>query len=262
MYNMDSAKPSPRVRAVPAVTRAVAILRLLARSRAPLPLKAIADQLGLVPSTALHILRVLVAEGLVHVEAPTKRYRLGVDVLTLARAVLAYSDVPNMVQPKLDELSQRHSVTAIATEVPNLDHMVVVALASAPGPVRVHVDIGSRFPALVTATGRCVAAYSDYPWEEIERRFKLLRWDNAPTLETWKKEVEATRRNGFNIDRKNYLAGLTLVAAPILNAEGLITHTIACVGLTSQMNKDAAFALAHEMKTAAESVSAKIAEQH
>ena len=34
---------SPRVRAVPAVTRAIAILRLLSRSREPMSLKAIAE---------------------------------------------------------------------------------------------------------------------------------------------------------------------------------------------------------------------------
>ena len=55
-------RSGPRIRAVPAVTRAIAILRLLSRSRSPLGLKAIAQSLGLVPSTTLHILRALMAE--------------------------------------------------------------------------------------------------------------------------------------------------------------------------------------------------------
>jgi DNA-binding IclR family transcriptional regulator len=257
---MNQAKP-PRVRAVPAVTRAIGILRLLARSRAPLPLKTIAEQLDLVPSTALHILRALVAEGMLQVDPATKRYRLGVDVLTLARAVLEYSDFPNLVRPKLDDLSRRHEVTAMAAEAPNLNHMVVVALAAAPGPVRVHVDIGSRFPALITATGRCVAAFSDYPWEEIERRFKRLHWENGPSLADWTKEVETTRRQGFNIDRRSYIAGLTLVAVPVLNARGVITHTLASVGLTSQLTKEKALKLALDMREAAQELSAQMAAQ-
>jgi DNA-binding IclR family transcriptional regulator len=250
---------TPRVRAVPAVTRAIAILRLLSKTRTPLTLKAISEALDLIPSTVLHILRVLVAEGMLQVDPQTKRYRLGVDVLTLARAVLESSDFPNLVRPKLDELSRRHGVTAIATEMPNLDHMVVMAIASAPGPVRVHVDIGSRFPALVTATGRCAAAFSDAPWSEIERRFEGLRWVNRPSLEDWKKEVETTRRQGFNIDRRSYIAGLTLVAVPVLNARGAITHALASVGLTSQLNREAALALAHDMREAAQAVSAQVA---
>ena len=54
---------------VPAVTRAIAILRLLGRSRTPMGVKAIAQALGLVPSTCLHILRALVSEQLVKVDA-------------------------------------------------------------------------------------------------------------------------------------------------------------------------------------------------
>ena len=90
-----------RLRPVPAVTRAVAVLRLLGRSRAPLTLKVIAESLDLVPSTALHILRALVAEKLLQVEEHTKRYRLGVGLLPLARAVLEHSDFPKMVRPIL-----------------------------------------------------------------------------------------------------------------------------------------------------------------
>ena len=104
---------SPRVRAVPAVTRAIAILRLLSRSRTPQGLKAIAESLDLVPSTALHIVRALVAEDLLQVDPQTKRYRLGVGMLPLARAVLENSDFPSLVRPKLDQLSSRYGVMAI-----------------------------------------------------------------------------------------------------------------------------------------------------
>ena len=133
------------VRAVPAVSRAVAILRLLGRTRAPMGVKAIAASLELVPSTALHILRVLVAEELVKVDA-AKQYSLGMGTLSLARTALDSSDFPTLVQPKIDELSRRYPVTAIGVELPNLEHMIVVALSQTQAPVRLHVDIGSRFP--------------------------------------------------------------------------------------------------------------------
>ena len=52
------------------------------------------------PSTALHILRALVAEELVQVDPLTKQYSLGVGMLPLARAVLENSDFPNLVRPE------------------------------------------------------------------------------------------------------------------------------------------------------------------
>lgn len=259
MYNMK--QKVPRVRAVPAVTRAIAILRLLSHNRAPMGLKPIAEALGLVPSTALHILRALVAEQLLQVDLQTKRYRLGVGMLPLARAVIENSDFPSLVRPKLDALSARYGTTAIGVELPDLDNMIVVALSRAQAPVRLHVDVGSRFPALISATGRCVAAFSEQPWKEIEKRFRLLRWHNAPSYDAWRKEVALTRRQGFSIDRGNYIAGVTIVAVPVLNSSGVITHTIAAVGLGSQLDRASSLALAQDMRAAAQEVASQLTQQ-
>ena len=249
---------TPRVRAVPAVTRAIAVLRLLSRSRTPMTLKAIAETLDLVPSTALHILRALAAEQLVRLDATTRRYSLGTGMLPLARAVLEHSDFPNLVRPRLEDLSRKYGVTAIGVELPDLDHMIVVALARSQAPVRLHVDVGSRFPALISATGRCLAAFSDHPWSEIESRFRKLRWHNTPSLNAWRKEVDQARRHGFSIDRGNYIAGVTIVAVPVLDAQGAISHTLAAVGLGNQLDRTTSLALARDMKSAAQSLAAEM----
>lgn len=76
-------------RQFPAVTRAVAILRALGQSPEPLGVNAIANQLGLIPSTCLHILRVLVAEQLVAFDPDNKKYTYGAGILTIAEVVAA-----------------------------------------------------------------------------------------------------------------------------------------------------------------------------
>ncbi len=252
---------APRVRAVPAVTRAIAMLRLLGRSRTPLPLKAIAQALDLVPSTALHILRALAAERLVRIDPGTKRYSLGSGMLPLARAVLEQDDFPSLVRPKLEQLSRRYGVTAIGVELPDLDHMVVVALARAQAPVRLHVDVGSRFPALISATGRCVAAFTDQPGSEVDRRFRQLRWHNPPSHAAWRREVERVRLEGFSIDRGNYIAGITIVSVPVLDARGAISHALAAVGLGNQIDRATSLKLARDMKSAAREVTAEMLPQ-
>jgi DNA-binding IclR family transcriptional regulator len=136
--------------------------------------------------------------------------------------------------------------------------MIVVALARTQAPVRIHVDVGSRFPALISATGRCVAAFSDQPAKEIEKRFRLLRWNNAPSYDAWRKEVDLTRRQGFAIDRGDYIAGVTIVAVPVLNIRGTISHTIAAVGLASQIDRASALALARDLGDAAREVAEQL----
>jgi len=249
------------VRAVPAVTRAAAILRLLAHAREPMGVKAISQALELVPSTGLHILRALVAEELVKVDAVTKQYSLGSGLLSLARTALESDDFPSRVQPHLDDLSRRYGVSAIGVELPNLRHMIVVALARSQAPVRLHVDVGSRFPALISATGRCLAAFTEQPWPEIEKRFHRLRWHNAPDYESWCKEVDVTRRQKFSIDRGNYISGVTIVAVPVLNGRGTISHTLAAVGLGNQLDRTTSLKLAHDMKGVAEELTAQLTPQ-
>jgi DNA-binding IclR family transcriptional regulator len=241
------------VRAVPAVSRAIAILRLLGRTRAPIGLKPIAGALDLVPSTALHILRVLVAEELVRVDA-SKQYTLGMGTLALARASLESDDFPAAVQPHLDTLSRRYGVTAIGLELPNLQHMIVVALSRSRSPMRLHVDVGSRFPTLISATGRCVAAFGNHPLPELEKRFRALRWDNAPSWTAWCREVEGTRRTGYSIDRDTYIAGVTIVSVPVLDAAGALSRCLASVGITGQLDRAKSIELARQMQKAARSV--------
>src|SRR5690606_812404 len=169
-YNMEPA-PRQRIRAVPAVTRAVAILRLLDRADAPMGVNAIARELDLVPSTCLHILRALTEEELVAVDPATKRYTLEAGIVSLARRALRRDSFSNAVQPELDRLARRHGLTTIGVRVVGLEHMIVVAISHADLGLRLHVDLGSRFPALISATGRCFAAFGDHPVEELERRF-------------------------------------------------------------------------------------------
>jgi DNA-binding IclR family transcriptional regulator len=187
-------RSGPVLRPVPAVSRAIAILRLLGRSASPMTLKAISKELEMVTSTCLHILRVLVDEGLVKVDTATKRYDLGVGMLALARSVIDSSPFPSLVQPVLDRLSGTWNITAIGVEVTGIDHMVVLALSRSRAPFRLHVDVGSRFPALISATGRLVAAFSQLPDKDIEQRFKSLRWEQPPDIASWKLEVETVRK--------------------------------------------------------------------
>lgn len=262
MASDDASEPGtagPHVRPVPAVSRSVAILRLLGRGGSALTLKAIAQELDIIPSTALHILRVLVAEGLVRLDASTKRYSLGVGMLALARSVLESSPFPALVQPVLDRLSKDWNVTAIGVEVSGVDHMVVLALSRSRAPFRLHVDVGSRFPALISATGRLVAAFSELSEAEIAKRFKALRWEQAPDLEAWRKEVEAVRRRGYSVDRGNYISGIALIAVPVLDDKGRLTHSLVAGGVADQLGGTKTQALAKELQAEADALSQQIA---
>ena len=141
-----------------------------------------------------------------------------------------------VVQPELNQLAQTYGATVIGVEASGLEHMIVVALARSDSPLRVHVDIGSRFPALISATGRCVAAFSSYPRAEIQARFARLRWDNPPALTAWWKEVRAARSAGYAVDDGQYIRGVTIVAAPVRMPNGSI-NALVVVGVSEQIRR-------------------------
>lgn len=236
--------PTPRVRPVPAVSRALAILRFLARQTEPATLKTISQELDMVTSTCLHILRALVEEQMVHVDAATKRYTLGVGVLSLARSVAEHNPFHTLAQPVLDRIAEDWNVTTIGVKVAGIDDLVVLALARSRSPFSFYVEVGSRFPALTSATGRLVAAHAALSEADLLKQFKQLRWDNPPDFAQWHKEVAAARRQGFSIDHGNYMSGITVIAVPVFAAQARMTHALVAVGVTDRLTKGITQALA------------------
>jgi DNA-binding IclR family transcriptional regulator len=221
----------------PAISRAAAVLRLLGKSEGPLPLQAIAKELGLVPSTCLYVLRALVAEELVSFDPDTKRYALEAGILTLARQWLRRNRFADLAQPALDRLSQQFGATMLGVQIMGLDHIVTVAVAQGQG-FQLNVQVGSRFPALISATGRCIAAWGNYPEAELEARFARLRWEEPPSFEQWREQVAQTKVQGFGIDRGNYIAGVTVLAAPIWKSRGRPSHALVAIGIGAALRRN------------------------
>ena len=210
-------------RRVPAVTRAVGILRQLGASSEPLGVNQLARELGLVPSTCLHILRVLVDEGLVAFDGNSKRYAIDVGILPIARSAIQRNGFATLAQPVLVELSETFGVTAVATQLIDSQQMVVVALSHAQLPFRPSTELGIRFPGLIIATGRCVAAFNGIDEPTLHRRFERLTWDNPPPFDTWQDQVARTRRDGYGAASGAYISGMTIIAAPLFAADGSTT---------------------------------------
>ncbi len=249
---------SVRESKAPAISRAAAILRLLGKSEGPLTLQAIASALGLVPSTCLYTLRALVAEEMVAVEAETKRYSLEAGVLTLARQWLKQNSFPDLVQPYLNELSRDLGVTTLGVQIVGLDHIVVVATAKASGNFHLSADVGSRFPALISATGRCIAAFGSYSEAELGQRFTNLRWDNPPLFESWLLQVAETRQRGFALDAGNYIEGISVLAAPVWKDQDVPAHAVVALALGADLEAGRVELIGESLSEAARGLSQKL----
>jgi DNA-binding IclR family transcriptional regulator len=239
----------------PAISRAAAVLRLLGKSDVPLGVQSIARELGLVPSTCLYVLRTLVAEELVAFDSDTKRYCLEAGVLTLARHWLRRNRFNDLAQPVLDRIGQAFGVTMLGVHIVGLEHITVVAISQSGNNLQLSTQIGSRFPALISATGRCIAAFGDHSEDELAARFKTLRWDAPPTFDAWKAQIRQTRLRGFAVDAGNYISGVTVVAAPVWKTRAQLSYALVGIGIGSALRRVGLSALQDALLAAAQTLS-------
>jgi len=254
---MNDVRPLSDTKA-PAIARAAAILRLLSKSPAPLGVSAIARELGLVPSTCLYVLRALAEEELVAFDPDTRRYRLEAGVLTLARGWLKRDQFADLAQGALDRLARDHDVTMLGVQLVGTEHMVVVAAARGGQNFQLSADVGSRFPALISATGRCLAAFGRLSGAELERRFATLIWDDPPTFDQWLDQVEHARRDGYALDRGHYITGITVAAAPVFRPDGHPSHALVAIGIAGAMQRAGVERIGEALLSSARSISGQL----
>ena len=227
----------------PAISRAAAVLRLLGKRGTAMGVQAIARELGLVPSTCLYVLRALVAEELVSFDPDTKRYALDAGVLTLARQWLRRDKFSDLAQPALDRIAREFGLTTLGVQMFGLDRIIVTAMSQSGEAFQLSTQVGSRFPALVSATGRCIAAFGNYSDADLRPRFDALRWDEAPSWEEWKAQVAEARETGIAVDAGHYISGVTVIAAPVWKNGredgGKPSHALVAIGIGSAMRGEA-----------------------
>lgn len=240
-----------RLRAVPAVTRSIAILRLLGRQKTGLGVKAIADELGLIPSTCLHILRVLVAENLVRQDRDSKRYTLGSGMVSLARSALETAGFASVARPVLEDISGKWGLTVMGVELTPRDTMVVMVVARPDQPLQLHATVGSEFYDLTSATGRLVAAFGGLALEDLRAGFRKVQWDQPLTFDEWAQEVEQARAQGWALDRDRYRSGITAFAVPVRTHAGAMSHSLVAMGLSSELQNVEPQALVADLQRAA-----------
>jgi DNA-binding IclR family transcriptional regulator len=251
--------PKPRAtRHVPAVTRAIAILRYLAKTKEPIGVVPLARALKLIPSTCLHIIRILSDEGLVAFNQQTKRYTLGPGVLSFASAYSLRNPFVQLVRAHLEQLSRSQNCAFAAVEESGPDHYIVVAVADVNAGLSVRLSPGTRFPALVSATGQCFAAFSNLTAPQLRERFEKLRWDNPPTFPSWLKQVQRARALGYAVDVGNYILGISIVAVPVFNDSGAILGCVAAVGLREQFVRDRLDSLIAGMRDVARQINREL----
>lgn len=126
------------------------------------------------------------------------------------------------------------------------------------GNFQLSAELGTRFPALISATGRCIAAFGGRREQVIRDKFATLRWDNPPAFDDWIAEVEQARRQGCGADDGNYIAGVQAVAAQVMARPGGVGHALIAIGIADSIRRAGADTLGRSLADAGEAIAGQL----
>lgn len=219
---------------VQSVARAMAVIRSFSGERPRLTLSETSQETGLDRATARRLLLTLVDLGYVRTDG--RRFELTPRTLELGYAYLSSLTLPEVAHPHLQELSRRLNETAALTVLDG-DDIVYVALVASTRLTAVKINIGTRFKAYATSTGRVLLA--GLPDHELDRRFEQLRLEprterTVRTVGELRAELDRIREQGWALVDRELEEELRGAAAPVRDRSGAV---IAAVNVSVHSNR-------------------------
>jgi DNA-binding IclR family transcriptional regulator len=231
--------PKPQV---PAATRALAVLRLLAQAPGPVPAAVLVRALGLPRSTVYHLLTAMVAEGFVTHLPEERRYGLGVAAFEIGTAYSRQEPLQRLARPVMSLLVDTVGQSAHLAVLHGREVLYLVE-DRAPGRPPLVTDVGVRLPAQLAASGRAMLAA--LPAAQVRALFPdrtafVERHGSGPTsLSQLRRVLARARRDGFAEENGEITPGFCSVAAVVRDHTGYPAAAIAVTFEPDRLRDDA-----------------------
>jgi DNA-binding IclR family transcriptional regulator len=225
----------------PAVTRAVAVLETLSRSRQSLSVTELARTLDLAKSTVANLCTALEDSHMIRRVAG--RWALDYKVLELGQGFLAGTDIVSEFRTAAAGLPMASQETLLLATLDDLD-VVYLARHDGSQPIRLASDIGRRMPAVVTSLGKAMLAA--LPVDEMERR--LADVPELPTftprshrtMDALRRDLDSTRERGYAVDDEQNTEGITCVGVALPGSRATpvaVSATLLTARFTTQVRE-------------------------
>jgi IclR family acetate operon transcriptional repressor len=223
----------PRIRAegdrhsIQSVDRALFLLETIAEAGGEATLTELATRTGLNISTCHHLLATLIQRGFAAKVPGRRLYALGARILYLSHACLQV-DLPRRAQPYLEAINAATGETVHLAALQG-DAVVTLAVREARHAVRVDTGrVGKLEAPHATSVGKAIMAW--LPEDEIRRMvaggMKRFTDKTITELPELVESLRIVRRNGFAVDREEFLPGVICVGAAIRDQAGTVIGAI------------------------------------
>jgi IclR family transcriptional regulator, KDG regulon repressor len=210
------------------VGKVVELLETLRDEPEGLSLQELADRSGYVKSSAHRILNSLKKHGYVEQESAGGPYRLGVQVMTLARGLNGRSGLVEMAKPYLREVVETFDESAYLAVLRG-DRGIFVDVQETRRDFRLVGPLGAEVHFYATAAGKAMAAFLPPARQTALLKNLKAEQQTARTL-TKKSEIEQewekVRRQGYAVNNEETIVGAIFLACPVFDAGGAVCGSV------------------------------------
>jgi IclR family transcriptional regulator, pca regulon regulatory protein len=214
---------------VQSLAKGFRILEAFSAQEPELTMSALARKAGVDNATAFRFLNTLVEIGYVQRVPDTRLFRLSTKVLDLGFNAIARSDLRTQARPVLRTLVGETNEAASVGVLDGSDVLYVERVQAGLARLGVDVRIGNRVPAYSTAIGHAILAFMPRTAQvailQAQPRRQLTKTtqtDLAAILD----RLAQVKRRGYAVSNQETVTGLYVLAAPILDSDGVPAASI------------------------------------
>lgn len=245
---------------VPAVDRAVQILKQFQAADETLGVSELSRRLDLNKSTLHAILNTLAYHDMLERDEQTKSYRLGSGLVTLSHRVQTRRDLRSIVHPDLAELARQVQETVLLGGFRDA-HVYILDREEAPHDLKISAQIGQRMPFCAGVLGYIFsAAIPNADLAKLVRvhRLRAFTKNSIAKLADYRKTLDEVRERGYALEVEEFLEGVSAVGAPIVNGKGQVAAALAIVGLSARLPKSRLLSLGGQVRQVSEEISHRL----
>lgn len=240
--------------------RGMKILELLAGNNEPMGVTDLARILNLDKSMVFRLLATLKSKGYVEQNPETRKYTIGLKMVTLGGRILGNNDIYLQTKPVMKKVLKATDETVhLAMLMDN--QAVYIAQEVSPKVISFNTEIGRREPLHCTAVGKALVAF--LPEEQLDAILQELDFTRytAKTItspQIFKAHCLEIRARGYAVDDEELHKGVRCIAAPVRGYDSTVLASLGISGPATRLRMDRIPRLAEIVVRYAQEASARL----
>lgn len=256
---MDGEPPAT----IPTNLRLLLVIEQIARAGVPVTPTEINAEIGLPKPTIHRLFATLEEEGFLQRDLDGRTYSPGPRLRAMAGGILSSLRIRAARLAILERLSREIGETCNIS-LPDREAMRYLERVETEWPLRIQLPIGTRVPFYCTASGKMyLGSLAPNHLRRLLAATELVaRTPNTITdLDALLTEIAGIRRQGYALDREEFMSDMIALAVPIADVNGRLMATLSFHAPTQRFDIDKALGHLGALRAAAADLSSLVSDE-